>query len=84
MGGQLGVYRCPADNIPSANGQRLRTYSMNSQVGNIYSATTTKTYNPATAPTSKPAISRSARRRQDLYLLRGEHVQHERRLLAGE
>ncbi|MEI9866278.1 MAG: prepilin-type N-terminal cleavage/methylation domain-containing protein [Limisphaerales bacterium] len=34
MGGQLGVYRCPADNIPSANGQRLRTFSMNSQMGN--------------------------------------------------
>jgi len=28
MGGQLGVYRCPADNIPSDNGQRIRTYSM--------------------------------------------------------
>jgi prepilin-type N-terminal cleavage/methylation domain-containing protein len=33
MGGQLGVYRCPADNIPSDNGQRIRTYSMQSQVG---------------------------------------------------
>ncbi len=33
MGGQLGVYRCPADNIPSDNGQRLRTYSMQGQVG---------------------------------------------------
>ena len=33
MGGQLGVYRCPADNIPSDNGQRIRTYSMQGQVG---------------------------------------------------
>jgi len=48
MGGQLGVYRCPADNIPSANGQRLRSYSMNSQMGNVYPTTysSTRTYNP--------------------------------------
>jgi prepilin-type N-terminal cleavage/methylation domain-containing protein len=46
LGGQLGVYRCPADNIPSANGQRLRTYSMQSQMGNIYSYDITRAYNP--------------------------------------
>jgi len=33
MGGQLGVYHCPADTVASDNGQRLRTYSMQSQVG---------------------------------------------------
>jgi len=33
---QIGVYRCPADNVPSSNGQRLRTYSMNGQMGAIY------------------------------------------------
>jgi prepilin-type N-terminal cleavage/methylation domain-containing protein len=33
MGGQIKVYRCPGDKIPSFNGQRIRTYSMNSQVG---------------------------------------------------
>jgi prepilin-type N-terminal cleavage/methylation domain-containing protein len=33
MGGQLGVYHCPADNVPSDNGQRIRTYSMQWQVG---------------------------------------------------
>jgi prepilin-type N-terminal cleavage/methylation domain-containing protein len=33
MTGQLGVYRCPADNVPSDNGQRLRSYSMQGQVG---------------------------------------------------
>jgi prepilin-type N-terminal cleavage/methylation domain-containing protein len=37
MTGQLGVYRCPADNIPSDNGQRLRTYSMQGQVGSTLS-----------------------------------------------
>jgi len=33
MTGQLGVYRCPADNVPSANGQRIRSYSMQGQIG---------------------------------------------------
>jgi type II secretory pathway pseudopilin PulG len=33
MGNQLGVYRCPGDNIPSDNGQRIRSYSMNGQMG---------------------------------------------------
>jgi prepilin-type N-terminal cleavage/methylation domain-containing protein len=36
MGGQVGVYRCPGDTLPSQNGQRIRSYSMNSQVGCIY------------------------------------------------
>jgi len=45
MGGQLGVYRCPADLIPSGNGQRIRTYSMNSQMGNLYSYDITIGYN---------------------------------------
>jgi prepilin-type N-terminal cleavage/methylation domain-containing protein/prepilin-type processing-associated H-X9-DG protein len=35
---QIGVYKCPADNIASANGQRLRTYSMNGQMGAVYMA----------------------------------------------
>jgi len=41
MTGQLGVYRCPADKIPSDNGQRLRTYSMQGQL----SAKISETYN---------------------------------------
>jgi prepilin-type N-terminal cleavage/methylation domain-containing protein len=45
MGNQLGVYRCPADNIPSDNGQRLRTYSMQSQMGNLYTYDLTRAYN---------------------------------------
>ncbi len=45
MGNQLAVYRCPADSIPSDNGQRIRTYSMNSQMGNLYSYGTTVGYN---------------------------------------
>ena len=37
MTGQLKVYRCPADDIPSDNGQRIRTYSMQGQVGTTLS-----------------------------------------------
>lgn len=34
---QIGVYKCPADTVPSGNGQqRLRSYSMNSQMGALY------------------------------------------------
>ncbi|EEF63450.1 prepilin-type N-terminal cleavage/methylation domain-containing protein [Pedosphaera parvula] len=29
----LNIYRCPADLVPSSNGQRLRSYSMNGQMG---------------------------------------------------
>jgi prepilin-type N-terminal cleavage/methylation domain-containing protein len=36
LGNQLGVYRSPADTMPSANGQRIRSYSMNGQMGSIY------------------------------------------------
>ena len=36
MGNQIAVYRCPADNIPSTDGIRLRSYSMNGQVGGVY------------------------------------------------
>ncbi|HEY3863905.1 MAG TPA: type II secretion system protein [Verrucomicrobiae bacterium] len=32
----FGVYRCPGDNINSANGQRIRSVSMNSQMGWVY------------------------------------------------
>jgi prepilin-type N-terminal cleavage/methylation domain-containing protein len=43
MTSQLGVYRCPADIVPSDNGQRIRTYSMQGQVGG---AIVSATYNP--------------------------------------
>jgi prepilin-type N-terminal cleavage/methylation domain-containing protein len=47
LGGQLGVYKCPADTIPSDDGQRLRSYSMNSQMGNLYTYGLTRGYNAA-------------------------------------
>ncbi|EEF63095.1 type II secretion system protein [Pedosphaera parvula] len=33
LSGQVGVYKCPADKLPSANGPRLRSVSMNGQMG---------------------------------------------------
>jgi len=36
VAGQIGVYKCPADTVPSANGDRLRSYSMNGQMGAVY------------------------------------------------
>jgi prepilin-type N-terminal cleavage/methylation domain-containing protein len=38
MSGQLNVYRCPADVVPSDNGQRIRSYSMNGQLGTLVPA----------------------------------------------
>ena len=32
LSGQIKVYKCPADNIPSDNGDRIRTISMNSSI----------------------------------------------------
>jgi prepilin-type N-terminal cleavage/methylation domain-containing protein len=45
LAGQLGVYKCPADTIPSQNGQRLRSYSMQSAMGNLYSYDISRGYN---------------------------------------
>lgn len=38
LGNQVGVYQCPGDIVPSANGLRVRSYSMNGQMGDIYLA----------------------------------------------
>jgi len=51
----VGVYKCPADVIPSQNGQRIRSYSMQSQMGNCYPdvARETLSYNTGWAAYSK-------------------------------
>lgn len=36
LANQIGVYKSPADRMPSANGQRIRSYSMNGQMGCYY------------------------------------------------
>jgi prepilin-type N-terminal cleavage/methylation domain-containing protein/prepilin-type processing-associated H-X9-DG protein len=38
MGNEVAVYRCPADNVPSQDGVRLRSYSMNGQMGAVYTS----------------------------------------------
>lgn len=44
LGNNLSVYRCPGDVVPSSNGIRIRSYSMNSQMGALY--TTLPMFNP--------------------------------------
>jgi prepilin-type N-terminal cleavage/methylation domain-containing protein len=39
MSGQIDIYKCPGDIIPSQNGSRLRSYSMNGQMGSPKSIT---------------------------------------------
>jgi prepilin-type N-terminal cleavage/methylation domain-containing protein/prepilin-type processing-associated H-X9-DG protein len=36
LSNQMGVYKSPADILPSANGDRIRSYSMNGQMGCAY------------------------------------------------
>jgi len=36
LGNVMGVYKSPADTMPSANGDRIRSYSMNGQMGCAY------------------------------------------------
>ena len=38
LGNNLSAFRCPGDTVPSANGYRIRSYSMNGQMGDEYSA----------------------------------------------
>ncbi len=46
VSGSIGIFRCPGDTVPSANGVRVRSYSMNAQVGALYTAPMTEGYNP--------------------------------------
>ena len=45
VGGQLKVYKCPGDTIPSDNGDRIRSISMNGQMGALYGAPGGNGYN---------------------------------------
>ncbi len=47
LANQLGVYKSPADTIPSKNGQRIRSYSMNGQMGCVYTKTLVDWDSPA-------------------------------------
>jgi prepilin-type N-terminal cleavage/methylation domain-containing protein/prepilin-type processing-associated H-X9-DG protein len=39
LAGQIAAYHCPGDTVPSPNGPRIRSYSMNGQMGAIYPTT---------------------------------------------
>ena len=57
VGNQLGVYKCPCDRVPSYVGPRIRSYSMNGQMGAVYGNPYNGTYlsyskvNDMTCPT---------------------------------
>lgn len=38
LGNNLSVFRCPGDTVPSQNGLRIRSYSMNGQMGADYAS----------------------------------------------
>jgi prepilin-type processing-associated H-X9-DG protein len=46
LGNNLNVFRCPGDTVPSANGFRLRSYSMNNFMGAVYAGPGIAAYNP--------------------------------------
>ena len=73
MGGQLAVYRCPADIYPSANGLRVRDYSMQMQVGNLYCYNTTVTENGAAIAYKKVTELHSAPGPADTIVFLEEH-----------
>jgi prepilin-type processing-associated H-X9-DG protein len=45
LSGEIRAYRCPADNLPSANGTRLRSISMVGSMGGISESQTVRSYN---------------------------------------
>jgi prepilin-type N-terminal cleavage/methylation domain-containing protein len=57
---EIGVYKCPADQVPSADGQRLRTYSMNGQMGSVYMPASYNDDSPALQYAKESDITRPA------------------------
>jgi prepilin-type N-terminal cleavage/methylation domain-containing protein len=73
MSGQLGVYHCPADIIPSKNGQRVRSYSMQGQVGNLYCKANTLNENAHGIPYVKVTDLHSSPGPSDVIVFLEEH-----------
>lgn len=73
MSGQMAIYRCPADNVPSKNGQRVRSYSMQGQVGNLYCKARTQTLNQHGIPYTKVSDLHSAPGPADTIVFLEEH-----------
>jgi prepilin-type processing-associated H-X9-DG protein len=53
MVNQIAVYACPGDSLPSANGVRIRSVSMNGQMGSEVASLDETQYNPGWAAYSK-------------------------------
>ncbi|HEV2318156.1 MAG TPA: prepilin-type N-terminal cleavage/methylation domain-containing protein [Verrucomicrobiae bacterium] len=65
MSGKIQVYKCPGDTLAAANGERLRSYSMNSQMGAIvYSMTGQVLYKSPNFNAGPPAYMQFANVRQ--------------------
>jgi prepilin-type N-terminal cleavage/methylation domain-containing protein len=73
MGNQLGVYRCPADAFPSRNGSRVRDYSMQGQVGNLYCKSSTVSMDPNVTAYVKLSEVTGAPGPSDLIIFLEEH-----------
>ena len=58
LGLQVGVYKSPGDVIPSTNGQRIRSYSMNGQMGCVYTKTVLNDDSPAIQYVKESDITR--------------------------
>lgn len=58
LANQLGVYKSPADIMPSPNGQRIRSYTMNGQMGCVYIQKTIAYDSPAIAYVKESDITR--------------------------
>jgi len=56
MNGQVDVYKCPGDIIPSQNGPRLRSYSMQMQVGCVYTKFLVQGGGPGNLPGYNPGF----------------------------
>jgi prepilin-type processing-associated H-X9-DG protein len=46
LGNDVSVFRCPGDVVPSDNGFRIRSYSMNGQMGTLYDKSSVMGVNP--------------------------------------
>jgi prepilin-type N-terminal cleavage/methylation domain-containing protein/prepilin-type processing-associated H-X9-DG protein len=58
LANQIGVYSSPGDTLLSANGRRLRSYSMNGQMGAVYTKRTVNFDTPALLYVKESDITR--------------------------
>jgi prepilin-type N-terminal cleavage/methylation domain-containing protein len=77
VGNQIMAYKCPADNIPSANGDRIRSISMNCfMLGNLPKnvATPLIGYNPGWKTFTKTTDLKSSLRPADAWVFADESM----------